>query len=142
MCGHEGNIFRLRPHDLNPWKFQSMGQIIRLRTLDKNPWKCYTIMSKWFNIHIECRQMCREYGKIDQNSSWNLLTNMDRYAANFGYWHYVKYMGCSITYVSLYRYNYSIWYAIYFINSPLCSTLLHYISLRRAIREEINGRGM
>ena len=38
-------------------------------------------MSKWFNIHYEYRQMCREYGKIDQNSSWILLTNMDQYAA-------------------------------------------------------------
>ena len=56
--------------------------------------------------------MCREYGKIDQNFSCNLLTNMDQYAAI-----YVQivpiditpiYMLCSITYVYLSIYNYSI----------------------------------
>jgi hypothetical protein len=36
-------------------------------------------MSKLLIIHIECRQMCRESDKIDQNSSCNLLTNMDQY---------------------------------------------------------------
>jgi len=28
--------------------------------------------------------MCREFGKIDQNFSIKLLTNMDQYAANLG----------------------------------------------------------
>jgi hypothetical protein len=36
-------------------------------------------MSKLLIIHIQCRQMCRESDKIDQNSSCNLLTNMDQY---------------------------------------------------------------
>jgi len=48
----------------------------------------------------------------------------------------------SITYVYLTRYIYSILNIIHSINSPLCSTLLHYISLLEANTREINGRGI
>ena len=142
MCGDEGSFFHLRQADPNPWNLKHVGQISRLRGLDKYPWKCYRICLIRYIIIIECRQICREYGKIDQNSSWNLLTNMDQYALNLGLTLRCIIWYRFITYVYLTIYNYSIWYAIYSINSPLCSTLLHYISLLRAIWDWRNGRGI